>query len=289
MSMPSLLDTMKKTLEDHRSHSTKPVARKKSKTVYDIPNFRRRHATRRQEGKCVHCHEIFPALRRDALEKKTWEPDDIWVWPSPERIGLFLDPADQTLVRSVVEGSPVAKTEIRPGDRIVSHAGRRLLTIADLQEILDRAPKGKNRLTLRVRRGAEERDAGISLPAGWKVGTPLTFSWRASKWELSPAPGFGGKIVPEEKRAALAIPPGSFGLRVRYLVTWGERAHLGRSAARAGLRKGDIVLSVAGKSDFASQNHFHAWFRLTQKSGDKIPIEILRSGRRSTIELPIRD
>ena len=127
----------------------------------------------------------------------------------------------------------------------------------------------------------------LKLAGGWKEATPLVFSWRPSKWPLSPKPGFGGaELSPRELKAA-GLPEDAFAFRIGYVVTWGPNAHTGRNARKAGLRKGDIIVSVAGKDDFENHEHFHAWFRLTQKPGTEIPVVRLRAGKRETVLLPV--
>ena len=34
-------------------------------------------------------------------------------------------------------------------------------------------------------------------------------------------------------------------------------------------------------------NHYHAWFRLTQKVGTKVPVERIRNGKRETLQLKV--
>ena len=53
------------------------------------------------------------------------------------------------------------------------------------------------------------------------------------------------------------------------------------------LRKGDVVLAMAGKRDFQHHDHFQAWFRLEAKVGQTVDVEILRDGERRTIRLPV--
>ena len=75
--------------------------------------------------------------------------------------------------------------------------------------------------------------------------------------------------------------------RVGYLVDWGEDAATGRNAKESGLKKGDVVLSVAGVDDFESEDHFQAWFRLTRKAGETVELKILRGGERIALAMKV--
>ena len=66
-----------------------------------------------------------------------------------------------------------------------------------------------------------------------------------------------------------------------------DRAGARRNAAKAGIRNGDVVLSVDGKDDFRDQMHFHAWFRLTKKAGETAEVLISRKGKRQVVKLPV--
>ena len=86
---------------------------------------------------------------------------------------------------------------------------------------------------------------------------------------------------------AQGLDADAFGFRVNYLVTWGDNRRYGDEAVRAGLKKGDVFLAAAGKSDFASVDHFHAWWRLTRTVGTSVPVAILRDGKRFVLELRV--
>ena len=89
------------------------------------------------------------------------------------------------------------------------------------------------------------------------------------------------------EKKALGVPEDHFAFRVTYMVTWGPNKHTGQNARQAGIRKGDVIVSVAGKYDFRDMNHYHAWFRLTQKVGTKVPVERIRNGKRETLQLKV--
>ena len=128
-------------------------------------------------------------------------------------------------------------------------------------------------------------EGSLKPKKGWQRPTPEELAWRPSKWPLSPKPGFGGPELSASDLKRLGLPKGSFAFRISYLVTWGPHRHTGQNARKAGLRKGDIVTRVGGKNDFDSVGHFHAWFRLTRKVGEVVPIEILRAGKRKLVRM----
>ena len=100
-------------------------------------------------------------------------------------------------------------------------------------------------------------------------------------------PGFGGRQLEAYELSDAGLKAGSFAFRVDYIVTWNENRRFGNSAQKAGIRKGDIFLSAAGKSDFESVDHFHAWWRLTRKVGQQVEVVVLKKRKRKTLLLPV--
>jgi hypothetical protein len=168
---------------------------------------------------------------------------------------------------------------LRAGDELLElGAQRRVRTFSDVQWALHQAPATATKLPLRHRRGDSEHTAELALPAGWKRCLPEHYAWRPYKWNLSPSSGFGGPALDDAARRALGIEPGTFAFRVQYIVDWGENAHRGRAAKAAGLQQGDVVVAFAGKRDFVSVDHFHAWIALTRTAGEDVDIVVLRAG-----------
>ena len=284
-SMPTLVQLMTDTLVEHAAYqkNPRPPKLRPKRTIADIPLFAKRDAKKRVD--CVHCHNVHDFEREQARQDGTWKRSDLWVWPSPERVGLELDTRDQALVRSVAEASPAAKSGIAAGDRLVSIGTQRVRTVHDVQSVLERIPFRGGRVQVTARRGGEARKHVLELGSGWRRGTPKTYAWRPYKWGLQPAHGFGGPALSERDKKKLGISPQTFAFRVQYLVTWGPRAKRGRNAARAGIRPKDVIVSFGGRSDFVSMDHLHAWVRLEKKVGDVLEVELLRAGERRTVKL----
>lgn len=242
---------------------------------------------RRDRGECIHCHSIFPALYEDSRQRGTWREQDRWVHPSPRKLGLDLDRDDQTLVTSVSPGSPAARGGLEVGDRLRHLSGLSIASASDVMYALHRLPAGDGELEVGYLRGGGRREAVLELAPGWKESSPLEYSWRAFKWGFTPAPGFGGKQLGARELRELGLEEGAFAFRVDYFVTWGDNRRYGVEAGRAGLRRNDVFLAASGKSDFASVDHFHAWWRLTREVGSRVPVVVLREGRRRVFELRV--
>jgi len=239
----------------------------------------------RDKGECIHCHMVFPSLREEAQREKTWELEDIWVYPPPERIGIDLDRDNQRRVTSVAKGSPAARAGVQIGDQLVSLAGDMIAGASDVSATLQNISPGGGDQKLAIERDGERLQLTLPLEEGWRQGTPKSFSWRPSKWTLTPAPGFGGKILGEEELTTLGLQPDQFAMRVDYIVTWGNGRRLGKNAIAAGLREGMIVLGTSEKRDFLDGHHFHAWWRLTRKPGDMVELVTWRDGAEHTLPI----
>lgn len=292
LSMESLAATMRRTVADHAQRD--PVAQPAPKaqapfTVENIPPMARRIEKGEQKG-CIHCHTVYDMLSEDAKEKGKWKRTDVWAWPPSSRVGLRLDRDDQSLVKAVEPGSPVAAAGLAVGDRLVTVGGLPVATEGDVQFVLENtsADGGSVRIDY-MRKGVPRlQSATLLLGRGWREGGPLDLAYRNSVWKIGPRPGFGGKALTAEEKRGLGLPEDRFALRVGYLVTWGSEAGSGKNAQQAGVRKGDVLTSFDGKHDFESERHWHAWFRLTREPGKKVEIRGLRGKEPLEIALPVR-
>ena len=203
------------------------------------------------------------------------------------QVGLELE--DQTRVASVMAGSPAAKAGLKKGDVVVGAGPHKVRTFGDISRALEETPDKATGFDMKWMRGKDADAATLKLGKDWRVPTARAFAWRNSMWGMSPQPGFGMRPPTNAQLAASGLPAGKWAMRVQYLVTWGPNAYLGRNAHKAGLRKGDIIYSIDGKSDFDTKNdlHFQSWFRFNHRPGDKVKIELIRRGKRIKITLPV--
>ncbi len=276
--------TLRETLAEHAEYAANPAPppRAERLVLEDVPAF-----AAKDGGKCIHCHSVQPALAAEAKAAGTWRDTDMWRHPPPARIGLELDPADQRRVLAVEPGSAAELAGLRAGDALAALAGQRLLTVSDLSWVLDGVPVAGGRLALRFERAGALHDAELVMEPGWKIGTPLEFSWRPFKWELMPSPGFGGEDLDAEEKAARGLAPERFAFRVTYFVERGEQKPAGQAAKGAGLAKADVVIGADGRRDFANHDHFQTWWRLERAPGDTVRLELQRDGAPVTLEIPV--
>ncbi|MCA8947885.1 MAG: PDZ domain-containing protein [Planctomycetes bacterium] len=291
LSMTSLARLLRDTLPEHERYAANPAPPPAAppRRAIEMPFLQRRLAAGQQID-CVHCHTVNTA-QHDELERGgSFDPEAIWVYPDPERAGFTLDPERQRLVRAVRDDSPAAAAGLRIGDELVVLADVPVRTLADVQWALHGLPSAATKVAVRFRRGNgedAERATELSLPAGWKHCSPADYAWRSYKWNLSPAPGFGGPLLSTGEKEKLGLPADRFALKVQYLVEWGEQAHRGRAAKAAGLRRGDIVVGYGDRDDFGSFPELFAWTALTRTPGQRTDIVVLRQGKRVTLEFEL--
>jgi len=288
VAMKPLIRVLERGLEAHESYrQTPPAAPPPRRTIADYSAY----ATFKQGkgSECIHCHQIGEMEVRSAQAAGGFDKGSVWRYPSPEKTGLVMDPEAQDKVTEVRAGSAAARAGLAAGDRILRLGQTAIASVSDMQAALHAAPSGETRLPLRFARDGATRSTTLSLEAGWKVGDSLSFSWRPLKWPMAPAPGFGGADLGTEQKRRLGLDPDGYAFKIDYLVTWGPRAHLGRNAAKAGLRKDDVVFAINGKSDFRHQDHFHAWFRLQLRAGQHVEVRYLRGGKRRVARFKAMD
>jgi hypothetical protein len=288
LAMAPLVALLRATRIEHAAYQKAPAPPKLAPrhTIEQFPDM----AKRIQQGKapaCMHCHMVNDQRHAAAQAAKRYRVEDAFDWPDPVQVGWRPEREAQTRLAEVTAGSAAARAGMQAGDRLVQVGDTAVATFGDIARALHRTPERGSALKVRYARGEATAEATLRLPAGWQRPDPAVFAWRPSKWRIDPRPGFGGPRLSADDCAKLGLARDAFAFRVQYLVDWGDEAYTGRNAKAAGLRKGDVVLSVGGKSDFTGVDHFHAWFCLTRRAGERVPIEVLRNGKRERLVLPV--
>ena len=273
LSLEALKHAMRRALERNAAgvkvnEDSPPIETVQHVHVEDYPA-----AKRVQNNDCIHCHQVYDFRRDLARSEKTWDKSrDIWTYPSPENLGLSLARDRGDLVSRVTEGSPAAKAGLQAGDELTSVGGVSTASFADVQYALHYAP-WEGQVDVVYRRGDDERSARIPLAAGWKKND---ISWRGSMWSIPPTASVYGDDLSVAAKKKLSLGP------KRLAFYMGD--YVPPPAARAGIRKRDVILGIDGLELEMKMLEFNAYVRVNYEVGDKVTYNIIRDGKR--MDLP---
>jgi membrane-associated protease RseP (regulator of RpoE activity) len=246
------------------------------------PNVRPADGTR---GNCVHCHQIQDGTLWSLRDQGQALPDHVvWPYPSPELVGLSLDPKERALATSVDPESPAGKGGFRAGDRIVTLDGQPILSVADVQWVLHHA---RDPVTLRaeLERGGARASATLALEAGWRK--KGDFTWRVVTWSLRHRLLGTEPLQPvsADERRALGVPANALALRVKgFPPDWVKEQN---RAARQKFRPGDVLVEVDGRRDLPTEAALLGYLVQKKPPGSSADFTVLREGRRERVTLTV--
>jgi serine protease Do len=258
-------------------------------TPEEIPGLRNRFkSTLDYQGKvaqsCIHCHMIGDAVRELAFSRREKLPEKIlFPYPHPKSVGLILDPTQLAKVKQVTPGSAAYTSGFKPGDEIRLLDGQLMLSIADVQWVLNSASPDGAQVKAEVIRGVKPVTVTLKLEKGWRQRDDI--SWRASTWGLR-RKALGGMLLEpliDKERAGLQLPSGSTPLLVKHVGEYAPHD----VAQKAGFRKGDIIIAFDSRTDLVRESDVIAYSLRQKQPGDQVPVTILRSGNRQVLTLPI--
>ena len=276
ISMKVLINLMKAVEKEHKKYLKNPNFKKPpKKTIADFPAYRKKL----QKSKCVHCHQIHDAMQLQLRADGKWTKESLWYYPEPKRVGIEFNKTDQNEILEIIKSSAASKAGLKKGDVITEVNGQKNFSISDFMHALENTPNKSEKIKITYERKGKEKTTTIKTMDNWKEVHYQEYAWRPTLWPLSPKPGFGGPILKDHELKNYGLKKGTFAFKVRYIVTWGDNSYTGRNAMKAGIRRGDLILSVDGKSDFKDMKHFHAWFRFTRKIGSTVTFKVMRKGK----------
>jgi S1-C subfamily serine protease len=270
-SLAGLHYTMASVLEAHAraEKDFAPRSEDVSRTIRELTGSRR-------GGRCLHCHQVKEVLHRDLQKKDQWSRDLIWRYPLPDNLGVTLEVNRGNVVKSVKERSPAAAAGLKPGDIVRRLNGVPVHSFGDAQFALDRAPRTGS-VEMVWERGGQAQSAKLTLPDGWRK---TDLSWRPSLHNLlGSARLYGTDLTADEKKA--------LGLSARQLA-FRQREAVPAQARDAGLKAGDVILGIAGKSLEMDREQFVRHVEGNYLVGDQVPLEVLRDGQRLTLTMRLR-
>ncbi len=289
-------ETLERTLQVHRGYPANRAALSgkqgqptRYKTPVDMPALQGKYLRNLDwEGKlvasCVHCHQIGDAWR--AMHRERSEPIPprlIYPFPPPETIGLGLAADHAGQVRATTADSPAARAGIRPGDELISLEGQPLVSVADVSWVLHQAPDAGS-LTVVVRRDQAEHRLTLALPEGWR--TQADISRRVGTWGMR-AMALGGlrlEDLGEAERERRGLRPEQLALLVQHVGEYGEHA----AAKKAGFRKDDVLVEVAGSSTRESESALIGRLLTTARPGEQVKAVVIRGSGRTELMLPMQ-
>jgi hypothetical protein len=287
ISLQGLRKAMSEALRLHQNAAAvkpslagKQVKASRYRTPRDYPSLAGRYpAELDYQGKvvqsCIHCHQVRDAERQATRTAGQPFTDEVlYPYPDPEVVGLKLDPTEMARIERVAPGSSGAGDGFKPGDDMVSLGGQPVLSIADIQWILHNAG-ATAALPAQVRREGRLVNLTMTLKDGWRRGN---ISWRPTSWQLRQM-GFGGMKLDDlkdEDRRAAKIAEDDLALKIDHVGEYGEHA----IAKRAGLRRGDIIVSFDGKNRRMSESELLDYCLRRKHPGDVVAVTVIRDGVR---------
>jgi serine protease Do len=233
---------------------------------------------------CVHCHQVSDAIREDFRAKKQPLPDRwIYPFPAPETIGLTMDPGESAKVRDVAPGSPAAASGLESGDLLLSLEGQPLVSLADLSWALHRAPDAAV-LAAEVERAGAKEKVSLILPEGWRQKADI--SRRVGTWPMRAMATGGLKLA--DLSAADRSSRGIAGDKLALLVEHAGEYNKHAAAKKAGFRKGDVLVEIAGDSARVGESELIGRILRKHLPGDKLPTVVLRGTERVKLDLPVQ-
>lgn len=235
---------------------------------------------------CIHCHQIGDARRDFYRQQKKPIPEKLlYPYPHPKSIGLILDPDQMATVKNVTPDSSAAAAGLRAGDAIESFDGQPLVSIADVQWVLNGIDPAGASVSAVVDRGGRKLQLTLSLSDGWRQADDI--AWRVSSWGLRRMTTGGLKLEPlsDERQKELNIGSRSMALRAEHVGQYGKHA----VAKRAGFQKGDVIVAYDGQTDLMTPGDLLAYGARNTKPGQKVSVTLLRDGKRMTKQLTMQD
>ncbi|MFO1001215.1 MAG: Trx7/PDZ domain-containing (seleno)protein [Planctomycetaceae bacterium] len=234
---------------------------------------------------CIHCHQIGDAIREYYRTQNKPIPDEILnPYPHPRALGLILDPARRATVKDVVSGSLANEAGFRPADSILKLNGQPLLSMADVQWVLNGIPGSGGELHAEIERGGEHRVLTVPLASGWRNLDDI--SWRVSAWGLRRmvTGGLVFETASAEERSEAGIASGKMLLKVKHVGMYGPHA----AGKNAGFQKDDLVVSYDGRFDLLTDSSVLRYGIARKAVGEIVEVGILRKGKSLNLKIPMQ-
>ena len=236
-------------------------------------------------NRCIHCHQVGVGILLTLRKEHQPVPSSVlWSFPNPAVLGLDFDPEHRARLRSVSEGSPAARAGLRAGDEIETADGAPMISIADVQWVLEQK-MAPGDVRLEFMRDGRMQAATLSLAADWRKQDD--FTWRTIAWPMRlQILGFRATALSDAERTRLGLKPDQSAMKVAELPPgWLKEAN--RGAEKAGLKKGDVIVGFEGRTMFAEKDLL-AFAIQERKPGETMTVTVLRGGERLDLRFAVK-
>ena len=291
-SIESLEKAMQRVLKLHADHpnNKQALAGKRGKdrgyrTALEMPGMLNKDKLRAptHRGNCIHCHMIHDAENLHAFRAGRMDSDLLWRYPYPNNLGIEIDPDDGRRIESVHKGGSAEKAGLRADDEVMAVNGQPIISIADFQWVLHNLPNTALTVTVTARRNGATSDYKVNTSPGWKK---TDFSWRGSLWAMPPRIGiFFPPLKPAELKKA-GLSEGTQAVRIKWI---NKSVATANAATKAGLRLNDIVIELDGKPVPDGHRAVNYYVKQNFRPGQKLPLTVLRNGKRVKLSIPLRE
>lgn len=199
------------------------------------------------------------------------------------------------LVERVVEESPAAKAGLQKDDVIVSFAGERVRSAAQLTRLVRETPAGR-KVALEVVRGGQTRAVEVTVErrrAGAWVAPEIHVAPRvevAPRFEIAPMPPFEAHMFTRGPRLGISADEISGQLAEYFGVKQGRGVLVkevmeGSAAAKGGLKAGDVIVRVNDK-EIGDIDDLRRALRESEKQAT---VTIVRDRREQTLKVELEE
>jgi len=267
-----LLHKTRKSLSLNRFAAPAPFS-----TAELIPPMKKMLAPRKE--KCIHCHDVKNGQLRHLQDEEQFSKSMVFTYPDPKRIGIQLELDRQDIVAEVIARTPAARADLRPGDRIMAVSGQRVLTMADFSQVLEGTP-ARATLPVKIARDGKVVETTLQLAGDWKTsGDPW---WRPSTEVAGPNGGFWAVELSAAQKRNAGIEPEALGLKVTFLFPRHP------TPRQSDVRLGDVLVQLGEKREKMNTRQMHAYLQMNHDYGDRVPITVLRQGKKKSLVLQLR-
>ncbi len=226
-------------------------------------------------GRCLHCHQVKEVLHRQLVAQGEWSRERVYRYPLPDNLGLRLEVDRGNVVARVDSGSAAERAGLKPGDVLQTLGDAPVLSLADAQFALDRAP-GRGGLPVSWVRQGTPHDGTLTLADGWRKGD---ITWRPSLRRLVPSlPLYGDDLDAAERK--------KLGLTDRQLA-FRQKTQVSARGKEAGFQGGDVILGIDGRPLDMTMEDFLDVVRREYLVGDTLALNVLRDGKALKVSITL--